>query len=204
MSEKKNQVAPTAKEQKPEESKHSEASEKRAVPSFAKPPVLPASIRNINPNMLETAKNIGIPLDGIFDYIEKLQAWADGAEARINSIVNNFEPVVKATVRKMAVEEVQANQQSPVQSGGQPQAPPSQGGGMPQAALGLLQQIAPLLGQSGDNSMFGTEFQTKAANAMAESFFGDLAMGKTIRNAITQRLTGKLVDDIVKSTVAAT
>lgn len=202
LSKDQNQNVLDAAEQKPENSTIKEA----PAVSYPKPPVLQVNLASLDPNMLKTAESLGIPLTAIVRYVSDLQEYNASVEARLDAIVQNFEPAVQASVGRMiakAREEVQKQQQAaPAAAAGSP------GGGM--SPVGLIKEYGPLLkdflnGGGGGGVNLGAEFQQKLADSLVESALGDFALGKTIRLKVTETLgasIGKSVGEAVVKTVA--
>lgn len=192
-------------EQKPENSK---ASENVPKISFPKPPTLQIDFNKIAPENLEMAEKFGIPIKAILQYFDDSARYNAQMSILVEGLYNNFEPAVKTTVGKM-VQEAEAAAAKTRQT--QPVQPPiaPQQGGMPGIMSMLanpqtLQALTQALGLGGGGSsagLFGADFEKAAIEAMKNSFLGDIALGKTIREEVTKRLTGQAVKTVAEVVV---
>ncbi len=188
---------PVAKEEKPEDSTIKAESQI----SFPEPPTLQVDFTKLNPDMLKTAENIGIPLSAILKYVSDLQAWSKGTEARMAVVLNvlqHFDEGVKASVGKM-IKEAQEQQAKNPPTAAVPMQPGAAGqpGGF---NLASLLQMAPQLMQmfgGGGGSEFGKLAETMAIESMRQN----MAFGKAFQDAILSKMGSKVADQIVAAVV---
>lgn len=182
LSKEESQNAPTAETQKQPQS-----SSTAVAPSYPKPPVLSIDIANLNPSMLQTAENLGIPLKAIVKYVSDLQEYNVSVEARLQAIVENLEPAIKKTVYGMVqAAREQAAQASPSAPISAPSAPPASSMG---AIAQMLPQLLPLIqGGAGDDIY---------KQMALEAFRSDIAFSKTLKETILSKLASKAVAEVV-------
>lgn len=186
MSKEESQNAQTAETQK-----QSQSDSSAVAPSYPKPPVLSIDIANLNPSMLQTAENLGIPLKAIVKYVSDLQEYNVSVEARLQAIVENLEPAIKKTVYGM----VQAAREQAAQAA--PSAPISAPSAPPASSMGALAQMLPQLlpliqgaGNSGDDI-----FKQMAL----DSFKSDIAFSRTLKETFLSKIGAKVVNDIAET-----
>jgi len=176
--------------------------------TFPKPPVLQIDFAKLDANMLKTAESVGIPLTAILKYVSDLQQYNAQSATMLEAIYRNFDAAVRNSVGKM-INEAQAKQA---------QAPPALGSATPRTSggtgaaniVGLLKD--PLVGQllqafgggGGSSNIFGDEFMKLMQQGLVDSALGDMALGKAIRQKVTESLgvnLGKKLGEQVVSTV---
>ena len=197
MSKEKTPNVPTVEAQKQENSNPVESSQTAVIPDFPKPPTLSLDLKGVNPEMLSMAEGMGIPIKGILDYVNSLQAWSNGAETRISAILANFDGAVSNQVKKSLTDilkEAQEKQQTaapavsnlPVAQG-QPSNPIMALLSNPQ----IVQQMTQLFNTAA-SSVPTINVQDLALQSLQE----DLALGKAIRNSIIQKVSSKIANDV--------
>ena len=173
MSKRKKQNVPVAEAQKPSpdsvEAISQEPSQEAITPS------MPFDISKISPEMLETAKNIGLP-------VEEIVKWAASVEMRFAIISKNLEDAPQKVVEALKAEALKRQNEMAQQMQQQPQ----QGGG----GLGALGQLAPLLGALGGGG--SNPLQDK----MMEAMFEKTMMGMDLSNALTKAMIIKLAPEL--------
>ena len=105
-----NQTAQPVTEQKSENKPVQNAN----TVSYPKPPVLQVDLTKLDEGMLATAESFGIPITAIIQYVDSLQTYNSSVEARLQAIIENFEPAVQKAVMNMA-KQVQQAQQTQIQ-----------------------------------------------------------------------------------------
>ena len=172
MSKRKKQNVPVAEAQKPSpdsvEAIPQEPSQEAITPS------MPFDTSKISPEMLETAKNLGLP-------VEEIVKWAESVEMRFAIISKNLEDAPQKVVEALKAEALKRQNEMAQQMQQQPQ----QGGG----GLGALGQLAPLLGALGGGS---NPLQDK----MMEAMFEKTMMGMDLSNALTKAMIIKLAPEL--------
>lgn len=160
--------------------------------SMAKPPIMQIDLKKIDPNMLKTAENIGVPIGAILKYVADLQEYNISVEARLQAIVNNFEPAVQKTVLNM-VNDQRAKAQEQIQ---QQQAAAPAGSSQPQGGLmaGLLPELLKMVG--------GTQASSDPFAEMAKSWFmeemaASRAFKKSFDATVLAKLGSKLAAEVV-------
>jgi hypothetical protein len=195
---------------------------------FPEPPVLKVDLSKLNPDMLNTAKSIGIPLDAILQYITDLQTYNAESAQLIKAIYVNFDSAVQNSVGKMLAES-QKKQQAVLDEREKAekefyrthpeynrqqmlpaQAAPSGGGGLNGLAASVLQNpqliqqlLSVFTGGGGSGSLLGEEFQKQLTASLAESALGDFVLGKTIRMKVVETLGANIGKGIGEKALAS-
>lgn len=184
-----------ATEEKPENS----ANKAESQIGFPEPPTLQVDFTKLNPDMLKTAENIGIPLSAILKYVSDLQAWSKGTEARMAVVLNvlqHFDEGVKTSVGKM-IKEAQEQQAKNPPTAAVPIQPVVAGGGFnPASLLQMAPQLMQMFGGGG-----GSEFGKLAETMAIESMRQNMAFGKAFQDAILSKMGSKVADNIVAAVV---
>lgn len=198
LSKVKPQNVKTVEATKQEDSKPIESSETAAIPEFPKPPALSLNLKEINPEMLSMAEGMGIPIKGILDYVNSLQAWSHGAETRISAILANFDGAVSNQVKKSLAEILKEAQDKQVSASPSPIQAPS---ALSPSSPNLL---ASILGNPQIIQQLGALFNAQAPavgtinvqELAMQSLTNDLALGKAIRESIIQKVSSKIANDV--------
>lgn len=185
MSNEQQKSAQIATEPTPAQSNNN-ASVERSLP---KPPVLPSSLRNLDAGLLATAEGFHIPLKDILTYVGELEAYNASVEARLNGIIEQFDPAVKAVVGNM-VKEAQEQAQKQAQS---QQMLPSNAANPsnPMGMLGQLAQLGQLFGLGGGGGQ--DELRTLAMDSLK----ADIAFSRELKNTFMAKLGSKVVNQLV-------
>ena len=190
----------TAKEPNPENSNIKNNAE-IDLSSVPKPPVFPVDVTKLNPSMLETAEGLGIPIKSILKGVDDLQKYNFelanyniSVESRLQTIVSNFEPAVKATINKMVAEAQKTTPPAPLPT---PSTSSPVSGSQPNA-LGMIGQLAPLLTQ-----YLGGAQQDPFIELAKQSFLEDAALARTFFKGFMQNALGKMGSNLANDVANA-
>ena len=182
------QSVPVAAEQKPENSVTNEP----VKVSYPKPPVLQVDLASLNPDMLKTAEGLGIPLGAIIKYVADLQEYNISVEARLEAIVQNFEPAVQATVAKMVTKAREEQQKQAATVGASTDVSVGTGSN----PLSLISQLAPLL-QGVIGGAQSDPFAEMAKQWFMEEMTASRAFKKAFDTSVLARLGSKMAAEVV-------
>lgn len=141
----------------------------------------------ISPKALKMAKELGVPLEPIFE-------WAESVDARFQAIQEHLEPAIQQAIEKTlvnlqrkAVEDQKKAMHAAIERGEMPRQPTR--GGSPS-----LMDIIPLLtGGGGGMDAEMIALQKDMMRVGINSVKEDIGFTRAIKNAFVQKLTGKVI-----------